>query len=396
MQTPFARPLYVMLKPAGPQCNLACDYCYYLEKEMLYPDRAMVLSDELLERFTRDYIESQTMQQVLFTWHGGEPLLRPLSFYRHALELQQRYARGRHIDNVIQTNGTLLNDEWCRFFHDHHWLVGISIDGTEDMHNQFRRNKGKAPSWERVMQGIELLKKHDVDWNVMATINSYNVEQPVAFYRFFKSVGAQFIQFAPIVERNRQHADGRWLATPDEVEATLMPWSVRPGQWGTFLCQLFDEWQREDVGRVFIQLFDATLANWCGVAPGVCTLGADCGHAAVMEAGGDVYSCDHFVFPEYRLGNIRRQSLVEMLYGPRQQAFSRRKRFTLPTQCRQCHYLFACHGECPKNRFVTTANGESGLNYLCEGYHRFFSHVTPWMNRMRDEYFSEEPDTSEV
>ncbi len=385
MLTPFARPLYVMLKPAGPQCNLACDYCYYLEKEKLYGNDAVIMSDDLLERFTRDYIESQTMEQVLFTWHGGEPLLRPLTFYQRALELQQRYARGRHIDNVIQTNGTLLNDDWCRFFHEHNWLVGISIDGTQEMHDRYRHNRGGGPSWKQVMRGIELLKRHQVDWNVMATVNRYNADQPEAFYRFFKSIGAQFIQFAPVVERRKEYADGRWLATPDEIEASLMPWSVSPTQWGDFLCRLFDEWKREDVGSIFVQLFDAVLANWCGVAPGVCTLGTDCGHAAVMEAGGDVYSCDHFVFPEYRLGNIQSQSLVEMLYGRQQQAFSRKKRYELPSQCRQCDFLFACHGECPKNRFVMTADGEAGLNYLCEGYHRFFCHVAPWMEQMKEE-----------
>ncbi len=385
MLTPFARPLYVMLKPAGPQCNLACDYCYYLEKERLYDRDDLLMSDALLERFTRDYIESQTMPQVLFTWHGGEPLLLPLSFYQRALQLQQRYAQGRHIDNVIQTNGTLLNDDWCRFLHDHNWLVGISIDGTEDMHNHYRRTRGGAATWQRVMQGIELLCKHDVDWNVMATVNAYNVEQPVEFYRFFKSIGAQFIQFAPVVERCKDYADGRRLATPDEVEASLMPWSVKPRQWGDFLCRLFDEWVQQDVGSVFVQLFDATLANWCGVAPGVCTLGADCGHAAVMEAGGDVYSCDHFVFPEYRLGNIRQHSLVELLYGAQQQAFSRRKRSALSAQCRQCPFLFACHGECPKNRFVVRTPGEVPHNYLCEGYYRFFQHVAPWMERKRED-----------
>ncbi len=350
------------------------------------------MSDELLERFTRDYIESQTMPQVLFTWHGGEPLLRPLSFYRRALELQQRYARGRHIDNVIQTNGTLLDDEWCRFLHDHHWLVGISIDGTQEMHDQYRRNKGGRGTWEQVMKGIELLKKHEVDWNVMATVHAWNAGQPEAFYRFFREIGAEFIQFAPIVERRKEYADGRLLATPDEAEAALTPWSVTPRQWGEFLCRLFDEWVQQDVGQVFIQLFEATLANWCGVAPGVCTLARDCGHAAVMEAGGDVYSCDHFVFPEYRLGNLHTQTLVEMLYGPQQQTFSRRKRFGLPTQCQTCDFLFACHGECPKNRFVSADNGESGMNYLCEGYYRYFQHVAPWMDRMREEYFTTESE----
>ncbi len=385
MLSPFGRPLYVMLKPAGPQCNMNCDYCYYLEKSKLTSSDSSrnIMSDELLEHFTREYIQSQTMPQVLFTWHGGEPLIRPLSFYQRALELQRRYADGRHIDNVIQTNGTLLTEEWCRFFHDNHWLVGISIDGPQQMHDYYRHKRDGGTTWLQVMKGIELLNKYKVDWNAMATINAYNVTEPEAFYQFFKDIGAQFIQFAPIVERQMKHVDGRTLASPDDIDVPLQPWSITAQQWGDFLCRLFDAWVQEDVGRIFIQLFDATLANWCGVAPGVCTLGTDCGHAAVMESNGDVYSCDHFVFPEYRLGNIHHQPLLEMLYGSQQQSFSRRKRFQLPSQCRQCKFLFACHGECPKNRFIHDIHGEAGLNYLCQGYFQFFSHVAPWMDDMR-------------
>ncbi len=391
MLAPFARPLYVMLKPVGPQCNMSCDYCYYLEKSRLYSKNTAhrIMDDSLLEHFTREYIQSQTMQQVLFTWHGGEPLLRPLTFYQRAMELQQLYAGGRHIDNVIQTNGTLLNDEWCRFFHDNHWLVGISIDGTEEMHDRYRRDRHGGSTWESVMRGIELLRKHEVDWNAMAVIHAYNVSQPETFYQFFKGVGAQFIQFSPIVERRLEHADGRLLANPDDEDAPMTSCSITAIQWGEFLCRLFDAWVAEDVGKIYVQLFDATLANWCGVAPGVCTLGLDCGHAAIMEANGDVYSCDHFVFPEYKLGNVHTHTLVEMLYGSRQQAFGRRKRFHLPTQCQQCRFLFACHGECPKNRFARTNTGEPGLNYLCEGYYRFFSHVAPWMDQMREEWASQ-------
>lgn len=393
MIAPFGKPLYVMAKPVGARCNLACEYCYYLEKEKLSenPAACRPMSDKLLEQFTRDYIQSQTMQEVLFTWHGGEPLLRPLSFYRKALDLQRRYAGGRHIDNAIQTNGTLLTDEWCRFLHDNGWLVGISIDGPRELHDRYRRSRGGDPSWESVMRGIDLLQKHDVDWNAMATVNACNADHPLEFYRFFRDIGAHYLQFTPVVERLLPHDDGRTLAAPADTDAPLAGYSVSPQQWGDFLCRIFDEWVVSDVGQMFVQLFDATLANWCGMPPGVCSMSEDCGHAAVMEANGDVYSCDHFVFPEYRLGNIRQHTLVEMLYGQRQQQFGRQKRHALPRQCRECSYLFACHGECPKNRFATAADGEPGLNYLCSGYHAFFRHAEPCMEYMRREITAGRP-----
>lgn len=384
---PFAHPLYVMPKPAGPLCNLACQYCYYLEKTYLYAEQPhQVMSDELLERFVKEYIQAQTLPSVLFTWHGGEALMRPLSFYKKAIELQRRYAGGRTIENCIQTNGTLLNDEWCRFFRENHWLVGISIDGPQEFHDEYRRNRQGRPSFVKVMQGIRLLQKHGVEWNAMAVVNDFNADYPLEFYRFFRQIGCRYLQFAPIVERILPHADGRLLAAADEADgARLAPFSVSPGQWGKFLCTMFDEWVRHDVGTMFVQLFDATLANWMGQAPGVCTLAETCGHAGVMEFNGDVYACDHFVFPEYRLGNIHTQSLVEMMYGERQQRFGLAKRDALPRQCRECPWLFACHGECPKNRFLCTPDGEPGLNYLCEGYRMFFAHAAPYMDFMKRE-----------
>lgn len=381
---PFARPLYVMLKPAGAACNLDCKYCYYSEKKKLRSGHT-VMTDELLEHFTREYIAAQTMRQVLFTWHGGEPLLRPLSFYQRAMELQQKYANGREIDNCIQTNGTLLTDEWCRFFKENGWLVGISIDGTEKMHNAFRHYKTtETASFSGVMKGIELLKKHEVEWNAMSTINRFNVDYPLDFYHFFKEIDCRYLQFTPIVERTCSHTDGRTLAhIGDPTGLPLTPYSVQPENWGTFLNTLFDDWIQHDVGERFIQLFEATLAAWVGVPPGICSLAPTCGHAAVMEANGDVYSCDHFVFPEYHLGNIHQNTLVEMLYGKTQTDFGRRKQNGLPKQCRSCRFLFTCYGECPKNRFLYTQDGEYGLNYLCEGYHRFFSHSSPYMEKMK-------------
>ena len=393
---PFAKPLYVMLKPAGAHCNLACKYCYYLEKTKLYPTaQRHLMSDEMLEQFTREYIEAQTMSQVLFTWHGGEPLLRSIDFYRKALSLQQKYAGGRRIDNVIQTNGTLLTDEWCEFFAQNHWLVGISIDGPQPDHDHYRLTAAGKPSWKKVMQGIKLLKKHGVEWNAMAVVNAYNVNHPLEFYRFFKENGCQFLQFTPIVERLTRHEDGRTLASlADKDEIPLSEASVAPEQWGYFLCAIFDEWVRKDVGKIFVEIFDCTLANWMGISPGICAYSKECGHAGVMEHNGDVYSCDHFVFPEYKLGNIRDHSLIDMLYGEQQQEFSRLKHSSLPRQCKECDMEFACHGECPKNRFMKDKYGDSGLNYLCPGYYHYYQHVAPYMDYMKQELMAQRPPSN--
>ena len=391
--TPFAKPLYVMLKPAGAHCNLACKYCYYLEKNNLYQNsHRHLMSDEMLEQFTREYIEAQTMPQVLFTWHGGEPLMRSIDFYKKALALQKKYAHGKQIDNVIQTNGTLLTDEWCEFFAKNHWLVGISIDGPQEYHDHYRVTPAGKPSWEKVMQGISLLKKHRVEWNAMAVVNAYNAEHPLEFYHFFRDNGCQYLQFTPIVERLTEHEDGRTLASlADDREIPLADASVTPQQWGNFLCTIFDDWVRHDVGKTFVEIFDCTLANWMGVLPGICAYSKECGHAGVMEHNGDVYSCDHFVFPEYKLGNIREQSLIDMLYGEKQQAFSRLKHTSLPRQCKECDMEFACHGECPKNRFEKDKYGERGLNYLCQGYYQYYTHVAPYMDFMKRELLAQRP-----
>lgn len=374
-----------MVKPAGSHCNLACEYCYYLEKKKLYPnEQKMVMSDELLEKFTQEFIEAQTMNQVCFQWHGGEPLMRPLSFYKKALQLQKRYGRGRQIDNTIQTNGTLLTDEWCRFLKENNFLVGVSIDGPQEFHDEFRRSRLGKPSWRDVMKGINLLNKHGVQWNAMAVVNDFNADYPLDFYNFFKEIGAHYIQFTPIVERM---CEGR-LANMHDTDSPLADFSVTPKQWGDFLCAIFDEWYKQDVGKYFIQLFDATLANWCGLTPGVCSYGEKCGHAACMEFNGDVYSCDHLVFPEFKLGNIHEKTLVEMLYGEEQRQFGRIKQ-KLHQQCLECKWKFACNGECPKNRFVRTSEGQPPLNYLCSGYKQFFSHVAPYMDYMKQEYLSQ-------
>jgi len=366
---PFARPLYVILKPVGATCNLRCSYCYYLEKKDLYAQAAShVMSDDLLESFIEQYLNSQTMNEVLFTWHGGEPLARNLNFFKHALELQKKYGSNRQIANSIQTNGTLLNDEWCRFFKENHFLVGISVDGPQHCHDVYRRRRDGRPTFHQVMKGISLLKKHRVDFNVMGVVNDYNVDYPLEFYHFFKNIDCRFIQFAPVVE---------------QIDGELAEWNVPSEKWGDFLIAIFDEWVRKDVGTFFIQYFDSTLANWVGQLPGVCTLAKTCGHAGVMEFNGDVYSCDHFVFPEYKLGNIRTQTLTEMMYSDKQLKFGNDKQDALPLQCKECRFLFACNGECPKNRIIKTNSGEDGLNYLCAGFYKFFKHVAPYMDFMK-------------
>ena len=364
----LSRPLYVMLKPVGARCNLACEYCYYLSKKQLYADQPRhIMSEELLEHFIQEYIAAQSTSEVMFTWHGGETLLRPLSFYRCAVELQRKHANGKIISNALQTNGTLITEDWARFLHDEGWLVGVSIDGPQEFHDEYRRTAQGGPSWVKVRKGIDLLNRFSVEWNAMAVVNDYNGDYPIDFYRFFRDdLQCRYLQFTPIVERM---ADG-----------SPAPFNVGSRQWGEFLCAIFDEWvAHEDVGEMFVQIFDATLANWVGVVPGVCTLAHSCGHAGVMEWNGDVYSCDHFVFPQYKLGNLHDRHLAEMMYSPQQEAFGRMKYESLSDTCRQCPWLFACHGECPKNRILP-----DGRNYLCEGYRLFFEHVAPWMDEMSE------------
>lgn len=392
---PFARPLYVMLKPAGSLCNLRCKYCYYLEKNALYTEQKNhVISDEMLDKFIREYIEAQTSPDVLFCWHGGETLMRPISFYRRAIELQRKYARGRRIDNTIQTNATMLTDEWCEFFRENNFLVGVSIDGPQEFHDEYRRTATGKPTFHKVMQGIRLLNKHNVEWNALAVVNDFNADYPLEFYNFFKEIGCHYIQFTPIVERRIERNDGLSLAPGMEEGGELVDFSVTPEQWGKFLCTIFDEWVRHDVGTYFIQIFDATLANWAGVQPGLCSLAKECGHAGVMEFNGDVYSCDHFVYPEHLLGNINEKTITEMMYGEKQREFAKLKHELLPQQCRECPVEFACHGECPKNRFTRDKYGNPGLNYLCKGYCQFFEHVKPYMDFMKGELDAKRPPSN--
>jgi uncharacterized protein len=371
---PFAHPFYMMAKPVGALCNLRCAYCYYLDKQSLYGTERPLMSEDVLERFTDQYIGGQTTREVLFTWHGGEALMRNRDFFLHALRLQQHYAGGHWVENCIQTNGTLLTDDWCRFLKDNHFLVGISIDGPEHVHDRYRRTKDGKPTFRDVMRGLERLHRFGVEFNVLAVVNDYNVRYPLECYRFFKANGCRYIQFTPIVER---------------INGAPAPWNVPAGEWGTFLISLFDEWVRQDIGSMFIHHFDAALAAWTGASPGTCIFAPTCGHAGVVEHNGDVYGCDHFVNPDHKLGNIRTSTLIEMMYSEGQLAFGKAKSERLGERCRRCEYLFACHGECPKNR-IADDNG-SPVNYLCSGYRRFFRHITPAMEYMKNGLMHRQP-----
>ena len=353
-------PFYVMAKPIGSACNMACRYCYYLEKTTARP-----IDDATLERFIRQYIEAQPGPWVQFTWHGGEPTLVGIDFFRKVIPLQRQYAQGKEIYNSLQTNGLLINEEWCRFLAEEDWLVGLSIDGDEAMHDHYRcQNDGKA-TFSTVMHAINLMNRFGVKWNAMAAITDYNAARPQAFYAFFKSIDCRWLQFTPVVERRSQ---GKLVAA--DQKGSLEPFSVTPEAWGDFLIGLFEAWQKEDLGKVYVQLFEAVVANLLGVMPPVCTMAAHCGNALVMEADGAVYDCDHFVFPHHYLGNVYDTTFEAMLHSEKHQQFARLKSDSLSDKCRHCQWLNICHGECPRNRFEPR-----GDNYLCEGYRRFFEHA---------------------
>jgi len=384
----------VMLKPAGPACNLNCTYCYYLEKKKLFSGTGHLrMTEEVLENFTKQFIEAHEVPVVTFTWQGGEPVLMGLDYYRKALELQKKYSGGKKIENSFQTNGTLLNDDWCKFFADNKILVGISIDGEEHNHNHYRKTVSGGPTFRKVIKGIELLQKHKAEFNTLSTVNDYNVHFASETYRFLKKIGSRFIQFLPVVERIQPQTDasGLELVAPVHGKASVTEWSVGPADFGSFLITIFDDWVRNDVARFYVQIFDATLANYIGENPGICVFAQTCGDALVMEHNGDLYSCDHFVYPEYYLGNINQTPLNELARLQRQFDFGIDKRNSLPRQCLRCEVLWACHGECPKHRFAFTTDNKPGLNYLCEGYMKFFKHVEPYMEYMARELNSKRP-----
>jgi uncharacterized protein len=374
---PGAPPAFHLLaKPTGAICNLDCEYCFFLSKEMLYPGSRFRMADELLDTYLRQLIEAHRTPEVVVAWQGGEPTMMGLDFFRRSVELQHRYTRpGQTVVNTIQTNGTLLDDAWCEFFAEHGFLVGISIDGPREMHDAYRVDKGGKPTFDRVMRGLGLLRTHGVEYNALTTVNHANGDHGQDVYRFLRDdAGFTFIQFIPIVER--EGAGG--VPYGD----TVTDRSVGAEQFGRFLIEVFDEWVRRDVGQIFVQMVDVALANWVGVPPGLCVFAETCGTALALEHNGDLYSCDHFVEPSHLLGNIRERNLLELVASPRQRRFGQDKRDTLPAYCRSCDVRFACHGGCPKDRFSTTPDGEPGLNYLCAGYQAFFRHVDPPMRQM--------------
>ena len=363
---------HLLAKPTGALCNLACDYCFFLEKKELYPGSRLRMSEAVLDEYIRQLIESHRSDQVAVSWQGGEPTLMGLDFYRQVMALEGKYRRpGMTFMNTMQTNGTLIDNDWCEFFKEHNFLIGISIDGPRELHDTYRHDKGGKPTFDRVMRGLRLLQQHGVEFNVLTTVNRANAEQPLEVYRFLRDeAGADWIQFIPVVERVA--ADGRRLYQEgSDVSAR----SVLPDQFGSFLSAIFDEWVQNDVGRVFVQTFEAVLRNWVGMPSGMCIFDETCGLGPVIEHNGDVYSCDHFVVPDCLLGNIMEQPLVELVASEQQRQFSRDKRDALPKYCRECDVLFACQGECPKNRFTVTPDGEPGLNYLCAGFKQFFHHI---------------------
>ena len=352
------------------------------------------MSEQVLEKYIAEYIATQNVPSVQFVWHGGEPTMLGMDFFKKALDLQTKYSRGKSIVNVLQTNSTLLNDDWCRFFRDNHFLIGISIDGPEHIHDRYRLNKAGKPSFAQVMKGLELLAKHQVDFNTLSVVNDYNALYPLETYRFLKSTGSRYMQFTPIVERiatNVSDNSLQLLSGNDPTESPLAPWSVKALDYGRFLCEIFNDWVLHDVGTYFVPTFDSILANWVGSMTSICVHAETCGHAAAIEHNGDLFACDHYVFPEYKLGNIYSHSLVSMMYSPRQIEFGQAKRNTLPQYCRECDYLFACNGECPKNRIIKTPAGETGLNYLCSGLRMFYAYVAPYMDFMAEELTNERP-----
>ena len=374
-----------MLKPIGSRCNLDCAYCYYLDKAGIYGGREALMGDELLEEYIGQYIDGNKVDIVTFNWHGGEPLVAGIDFFRRAMELQKKYAGDKRIDNTIQTNGTLLTEEWCRLFRENNFLVGVSIDGPRDIHDAYRKDKGGQPTFDKVVAGIEMMKREGVEFNTLSTVNRLSEGRGPEVYRFLKSLGSHYMQFLPVLEYTVAGPAGRPVIVPPSTEgAELAAWSVSAKGFGKFMCDVFDNWVISDVGNWYVQLFDVALAQWVGVPPALCSFAETCGDALVVEHNGDVYSCDHFVYPEYKIGNIADGSMAEMLDSPGQFRFGIDKRNTLPRECLRCKWYFACRGECPKHRFDKSASGEANMNALCEGYKLFFSHVDPYMKHMKE------------
>jgi uncharacterized protein len=389
---------HTMAKPIGSTCNIDCTYCYYLHKEhLLKQHRGLRMESTMLERYIRQYIEAQNGEQVIFSWQGGEPTMLGIDFFRDIVDIQKRYAPiGRRISNDLQTNATLLDDEWCTFLKEQDFLVGVSIDGPRELHDAFRLDRKGQPTFDKVMRGIGLLRKHGVQFNTLTVVNRLNARRPLDVYRFLRNeLGSTYIQFIPCVEPKVFHsvAPQHWpadsqpmlgsnAAKPGSADSVVTDWSVDPDDWGYFLCRTFDEWYKRDVGRVLVNLFETAVVQTMGRPAQTCVTAEFCGKALAIEHDGEVYSCDHYVYPAYALGNISATHLGEMAFSARQQAFGYAKRDALPAYCRQCKHLSLCWGECPKNRFVRSPDGEPGLNYLCSGIRRFHDHAGPLLRQL--------------
>ena len=369
---------HVMAKPTGAQCNLECDYCFFLKKDRLYPDSNFRMSDEMMEAYIRQTIEGHRVPEVTIAWQGGEPTLMGLDFYRRAVEVEKKYIKpGMRIENTLQTNGILIDEEWCKFFHENNFLIGLSLDGPRHLHDAYRHDKGGKSVFDKVVRAVRLMQKHDVEFNILCTVNAVNSQHPLDVYRFFRDeLEARYLQFIPIVERDNETGNQEGTQVTDRT--------VDHEQYGRFLIAIFDEWVRRDVGIMFVQFFDGVLASYvCGHST-LCILTPTCGEGVALEHNGDLYSCDHFVEPRYLLGNIGQTPMPELVASETQRSFGRAKSDTLPKYCRECKFLFTCHGECPKNRVLTTPDGEPGLNWLCAGLKAFFEHVDRPMQIMAD------------
>ena len=379
----------LMLKPVGSKCNLRCAYCYYLDKaSSVYSGREPVMSLELLELSIRDFCASCDLPELTVEWHGGEPLLAGMDFFRSALALERKYSGGRPVHNTLQTNGTLLDGEWAAFFHDNNFLLGLSLDGPEDIHDRFRRTVSGGGTFREVMHALEVLHRRRVEFNTLTTVSKAGEGRGSEVYRFLKAAGSRYMQFMPVYEHIEPvlpDSSGRsmHIAPPTAGDSVLAPWSVDPDAFGRYLCDIFDVWVKGDVGKYFVLTFDAALSSWCGVQPGICTFCESCGGNLTVEHNGDIYPCDHFVYPQWRLGNIRDISLREAATSPAQARFGVSKRNTLPTACLRCEWLRACRGGCPKHRFADSREQGRNISSLCSGYRRFYSHIAPVMDRMR-------------
>ncbi len=383
---------HIMAKPTGSRCNLSCEYCFYLEKENLFPGGTQFrMSDEVLEAYIRKYIEIQKTPVVEFVFQGGEPTLMGLDFFKQVIDLQMKYNPGnKTITNSLQTNGTLIDDDWCSFLAENNFLVGLSMDGPEDIHDTYRLDRGGKSSFHKVHNALKLLQKHKVEYNILTCVTQESARRPLDVYNFFKQEGVEFIQFIPIVERIPDQSAQTLklsLAVPpsikkEEANKSVTPWTVNPTDWGNFLITIFDRWIRNDVGNVFVMNFEWAAASWAGMPGTACCFIPQCGRSVILEYNGDLYSCDHFVYPDYRLGNILRDNPKHIIESIRQVSFGTGKRTTLPMLCKNCEFLFACWGECPKHRFMTTPDGEPGWNYLCPGYKKYFTHINPYLQRL--------------